>query len=88
MLTHLRESGIPVLPSSAAAGQDTTYARLGAFRNAADARALGAHIAETWGLTWEWVHVEKDEPVSAELVAASHAFLYGMDTRKGRGRND
>ena len=94
----LREAGVPVWPvepDSAETGQGrqgrgggpegAAHRRAGAFRNAADARTLGNHIEAEYGLGWEWVHIPRDEDIPAEAIAASEAFVSGLQEGPGRG---
>ncbi len=84
MLEELRAAGLPVLPHDSTSF-DSAHERLGAWRNAADAKVLGAHLAEHYGLDWEWVHIDKDERITVATVAASVAFVDGLGKQPGQG---
>lgn len=94
LVAVLQEAGVPVWPPEAAGEDDDpslTYRRIAAFRNAADARTLGNHVAAEYGLSWEWVHIDRDEEVASAAVEASATFVDGLAAgpgRDGRGGRD
>ena len=94
LVAVLQEAGVPVWPPEAADEDDDpslTYRRVAAVRNAADARPLGGHVATEDGLSWEWVHIGRDEEVAPAAVEASTTFVDGLaggPGRDGRGGRD
>ncbi|MGK7312952.1 MAG: hypothetical protein ACN0LA_12010 [Candidatus Longimicrobiales bacterium M2_2A_002] len=94
LVAVLQEAGVPVWPPEPAGEDDDpslTYRRIAAFRNAADARTLGNHVAAEYGMSWEWVHIDRDEEIAPAAVEASATFVDGLTGgpgRDGRGGRD
>src|SRR5690606_15232869 len=74
----LADAGVPALPAAGEQEPDRMTQRYGAWRNAADANSFGEHVAATYDLDWEWVHIDKDEPMTVAVVSASHAFVEAL----------
>ncbi|NIP80127.1 MAG: hypothetical protein GWM90_13260, partial [Gemmatimonadetes bacterium] len=74
----LSAAGLPVWPAAPPEEDGRPSRRMGALRNAADARALGAFIQAEWDLAWTWVHIDRAEDVPASAVEASHDFVDGL----------
>lgn len=80
----LEAAGLPVLrPEIDGNDWTTLYRRVGALRNAADARRLGSYIEDEYGLAWAWIHIDKDEVVPIQAVAASHSFVDALRASPG-----
>jgi len=74
----LEAAGVPLWPSEPDPDTAVVHQHVAALGNAADARILGNHIQEEYGLGWEWVHIDRDEDVSGAAVEASTAFVDGL----------
>lgn len=84
----LEEARVPVLEIANDDDAPDARRRLAALRNAADARILGAWIETTYGLSWGWVHIDKDEAVARSAVVASHAFVDTLPRQPGTVRGN
>ena len=84
----LEEARVPVLAIANDDDGPDARRRLAALRNAADTRILGAWIGTTYGLSWGWVHIDKDEAVALSAVEASHAFVDTLPRQPGTVRGN